>query len=371
MILALLISSSAAAPKWHQLEGYTFEKYVVDFDKAYDSVEETSWRATLFEQKLEAVRAHNAEPSFTWRRGINHLSDRTAEELKVLSGVDRALLFSERAVDVKPPPSEVGASKRAPSIDWREAGAITPVKNQGHCGSCWAFASTETLESRWFLKTKELQELSEQFILDCTPNPDACGGTGGCGGGTAKLAYERLKQLGGMPSEWTYPYLSGTEGAAGKCHGLPLPPRLEQPHGGSVGKAANASGIVSLPANSYGAIMDALQAGPLTVTVDAGGWHDYEEGVFSGGNHTHPFLDHLVQLVGYGTDAGLGDYFLVRNSWTPRWGELGYIKLARSATPSCGADLRPEDGDGCKDGPPTVEVCGQSGVLYDGAYPLV
>ena len=80
---------------------------------------------------------------------------------------------------------------------------------------------------------------------------------------------------------------------------------------------------------------------------------------------------HLVQLVGYGTDDVLGDYFIVRNSWTPLWGEEGYIRLKRSASPSCGIDLKPEDGDGCKGGPPTVKVCGQSGVLYDGAYPLV
>ena len=106
---------------------------------------------------------------------------------------------------------------------------MTPVKNQGSCGSCWSFASAEAVESRWFLKTGELQELSEQFILDCTPNPHDCGGSGGCGGGTAKLAYERLAALGGLPSEWTYPYLS-VGGSAGRCRGLPLSPALEKPH---------------------------------------------------------------------------------------------------------------------------------------------
>jgi cathepsin L len=84
--------------------------------------------------------------------------------------------------------------------------------------------------------------------------------------------------------------------------------------------------------------------------------------------------DHLVQMVGYGTataEEGGGDYFLIRNSWTPLWGEDGYIRLARSATPSCGTDVTPLDGNGCTGGPPTVEVCGQSGVLYDGVYPTV
>jgi cathepsin L len=240
-----------------------------------------------------------------------------------------------------------------------------------HCYFALGALSAETIESHWYLKTGELQELSEQFILDCTPNPHACGGTGGCSGGTAALAYARLKALGGIPSEWTYPYMS-ILGKNGTCHGLPLPAAIESPHSGKVGKAANVSGHVSLPTNSYDAMMDAISSkGPLAVSVDAGAWHDYEEGIFSGGNATNPTLDHLVQLVGYGETPQGQQYFLVRNSWTPLWGEAGYIRLHRSSTPTCGIDLNPGDGDGCKGGPPTVKVCGQSGILYDGVYPLV
>ena len=84
--------------------------------------------------------------------------------------------------------------------------------------------------------------------------------------------------------------------------------------------------------------------GPMAISVDAGKWHDYESGIFSGGNKTDPELDHLVQLVGYGTDPESGgDYWLVRNSWTPLWGEAGYIRLARSANPQCGACTRVHD----------------------------
>ena len=89
------------------------------------------------------------------------------------------------------------------------------------------------------------------------------------------------------------------------------------------------------------------------------------------GNATHPTIDHLVQLVGYGSDPRHGDYWLVRNSWTPLWGEEGYIRLARSSNPTCGWDVNPLDGNGCKGGPPQVKLCGQSGVLYDGVYPTV
>lgn len=406
MGLLFLSLCTLAATRWHELDGYHFERYRQEFGKMYATAEEAAAREAAFNKKLKEVRSHNAaghswcestarlttrarhslpsssrqperhvrsRPTVDRKRGVNHLTDRTPEELSVLHGLDRALLFSQKhALSTAKPARPFTKADEVPSgVDWRRQGAVTPVKNQGHCGSCWTFASAETVESRWFLKTGELQDLSEQFILDCTPNPHACGGTGGCGGGTAALAYERLKALGGLPSEWVYPYLAGqTSGGDTKCHGLPLG-GLEQPHGGAVAKAANVSGHVSLEPNSYDAVMHALTAGPLAVSVDAGGWHDYEEGVFGGGNHSHPRLDHLVQLVGYGTTPAGADYFLVRNSWTPRWGEGGYMKVARSRDAPCGVDLHPMDGDGCKGGPATVKVCGQSGILYDGVYPLV
>jgi cathepsin L len=368
-----LLSTAGARTLWSQLGAYSFEQYVAEFEKDYSPAEKVT-REKIFDERLAVIRAHNDDAVQTWKRGVNPLTDRTAAELAELKGLDKAMLHSGKAGLSAQQPRAMESIKDLPaSIDWRShngASAVTPVKNQGACGSCWSFASAETLESHWFLKTGQMQELSEQFILDCTPNPGHCGGDGGCAGGTAKLAYDRLAVLGGCPGEYTYPYVSGT-GVAGTCHGLPLPPPA--PHSGKPMKAANVTGHISLPTNSYADIMNAVgTAGPLAVTVDAGAWHDYESGVFAGGNHTNPDLDHLVQMVGYGTDKATGqDFFLIRNSWTPLWGEDGYIRLARSATPSCGTDLTPLDGDGCTGGPATVKVCGQSGILYDAAYPLV
>lgn len=360
--LTLALSSlgaEASHARWHQLGAYTFEMYKAEWHKSYASSDEHAMRERLFTAKLAEVRAHNAGKS-SYKKGMNAFSDRTAEELKPLHGLDRSLHFHTRHTQKveERPARQVG---RPQFVDWRKAGAVTAVKNQGHCGSCWTFASAETLESHWYLKTGKLQDLSEQFILDCTPNPHQCGGTGGCAGGTAELAYARLAVLGGIPSEWTYPYLSGG-GNASTCHGLPLPPG--KPHGGGVAAAANVSGFVSLPTNSEEAIMDAVASqGPLAVSVDAGAWHDYESGIFDGGNATNPALDHLVQMVGFGSEPA-GDYFLIRNSWTPLWGDAGYIKLRRYGPddPHCGLDVDPLDGNGCKGGPPTVKVCGQNGV---------
>jgi len=242
------------------------------------------------------------------------------------------------------------------NIDWRTKGIITPVKNQGFCGSCWTFGSAETLESYWALATKQLIVLSEQQIVDCTPNPNDCGGTGGCGGGTVELAYARIQQMGGLTTEQNYPYVGEDE----TCQTNLLKP------------VAKISGFVNLPSNKLGPTLSYLSTqGPLAISVDASTWSDYESGVFDGCDQTSPDLDHIVQLVGAGTDPSYGDYWLVRNSWGATWGENGYIRLRRTSQLRCGVDTSPQDGDGCNGGPPNVTVCGTCGILYDALYPVV
>eukprot|EP00656_Telonema_subtile_P021947 TRINITY_DN2298_c0_g1_i3.p1 TRINITY_DN2298_c0_g1~~TRINITY_DN2298_c0_g1_i3.p1 ORF type:complete len:369 (-),score=62.45 TRINITY_DN2298_c0_g1_i3:72-1178(-) len=352
LLLLLTLPLLAQSTPWHKLAKYTFADYESEFNRAY-SPEERTLRQPIFEAKLKSITTHNSgNPSYY--RGVNHMSDRFPHELSESSGLDRSLLYN-RPRNTAPTLAHVNTADLADSMDWRSKNVITPVKNQGGCGSCWTFASTETLESHWAIKTGHLEELSEQFILDCTPNPHQCGGSGGCGGGTAELAYDRLAQLGGIPSEWTYPYVSGMGGNQ-TCHGLPLHP--QHPHSGSVMAAANVSSHVSLPSNENDPLLKAVATlGPLAISVAAGDWHDYEEGVYDGGNATNPELDHLVQLVGYGAD---GDklYWLVRNSWTPEWGENGYIRLKRTPPgedPPCGVDVNPLSGNGCAGGPPTVK----------------
>jgi len=393
ILLCTLAASATAKTLWHELDGYTFEAYETEYSKSYGSIEERSNRATIFAARLAVVKAHNANPVHSWKRGVNHLSDKTKAELSALNGLNRPMLYAEKQKQLEArqatataveAASEVSAEltkKKLPtSVDWRESNVVTPVKNQGECGSCWTFASTETLESHWAIKHGKqfLKELSEQFVLDCTPNPDQCGGTGGCAGGTGELAYAMIKKNGGIPTEWTYPYVS-IMGNASTCHGLPLPPAAA--HQGEPSSAANVTGFVNVPTNDYTAVMTAVaNEGPMAISVDAGDWHDYESGIFTGGNSTNPELDHLVQLVGYGwAELTKGrkktDYWLVRNSWTPLWGEDGYIRLGRfgdtDAGEPCGVDLNPSDGNGCKDGPATVKVCGQNGMLYDAIYPTV
>ena len=137
---------------------------------------------------------------------------------------------------------------------------------------------------------------------------------------------------------------------------------------------AKLQGYQTLPANELTPVMNALSShGPLAINVDATAWDDYESGVFTGCDMTNPDIDHVVQLVGYGTDSSSSqDYWLVRNSWSPSWGEDGYIRLARATSnPPCGVDSTPQAGTGCNGGPANVTVCGSCGVLYSVSYPEV
>jgi cathepsin L len=306
---------------------------------------------------------HNENPSFTWKKGVNHLSDRTDQEFARLLGYNKKLAFltqnerKEREVW----PSSLDTSVLPQNVDWRLMDIISEVKDQGECGSCWTFGTAESVESHFALKTGQLGALSEQQIVDCTPNPNQCGGTGGCGGGTPELAYNQIINLNGLSSEWTYPYRS-YHGEAFSCkfNTTTTPP---------VAKLVN---YTVLPSNQYEPVMMALaMTGPLAINVDASSWSDYEAGVFSGCDMANPDIDHVVQLVGYGLDERLGTYWLVRNSWSPKWGEDGYIRIARSSNPPCGLDTTPMDGTGCLGGPANVTVCGECALLYDVSYPNV
>jgi len=285
------------------------------------------------------------------------MTDWTQQEFSKLLGLKKQFLYAS-----KKPQNEDNTThsirELPPYVDWREKNIITPVKNQGMCGSCWSFGTAESIESFSALSSGQLQELSEQQILDCTANPRDCGGTGGCGGGTPELAYNQIMKT-GLSSEWTYPYISFS-GNNFKCKNNEIQP------------VVRLSGFKVLPSNQYVPVLQALAyEGPLAVNVDASSWGDYETGVFDGCNQTNPDIDHVVQLVGYGTDTQHGDYWLVRNSWSPAFGEAGYIRLQRSATARCGTDIKPSDGTGCNGGPTRVTVCGTCGILYDTSYPVI
>jgi cathepsin L len=354
LLVAVLVCAVYATRDY---DAYTFEDYVAEFGKHY-GLAEYAMRKTIFERELAAIRAHNKDTSKTWTEGVNKYTDATPEEFSALRGYVKGARPAKRSL-AQQPLQVVKPSALPTNVDWRDKGVVTPAKDQASCGSCWTFATAETLESHYAIKTGKLVTLSEQQILDCTPNPQHCGGTGGCGGGTAELAYARIAEIGGLTSEALYPYVSGG-GRNYQCKN-PLPAPV-----------AKVSNYTKLPENEYDPLLNAVATvGPIAISVDAAAWGRYSSGVFDGCNQKNPDIDHAVVLVGYGTDDKLGDYWLVRNSWGASWGEKGYIRLKRSSTVECGVDLHPEDGSGCDGRPSTVKVCGTCGILYDTCYPTV
>jgi len=370
-VASLAVAAYGAKPTADDLHAsgysYTFKSYAEDFNKAY-SGDELSRRELIYNDHLKKIQAHNSDSTQTWKMGINEYADMETQEFKdIMMGKkpgqdDGELPWAEC-------PSAKNFTKVAnlpKSLDWRTQGAVTPVKNQGGCGSCWAFSTAETLESHVFLKTGKLLTLSPQEFVDCVLNPNDCGGTGGCSGATQWLGFEYAIKN-GVTTELDYPYKASTD-ACDKTKLMPV---------------ANITGYCRLPhvsstytaAQQYGDLMNAVNViGPTAISVAAEPWQLYESGVYSGDCGAD--IDHAVQLVGYGTDKGIlktKDYWLVRNSWGEGWGEKGYIRVQRFGTTAeekCLTDTTPGDGTACKGDPSTQEVCGLCGIMSDSSYPV-
>jgi len=364
-LCALLVCASAARTPWHQLESvsYDFDRYVAEHNKVYVSAAEALERRAIFDKNLADIKEHNKK-GLSWKNGVNQFTDRKEAELKVMRGHKRSMSNEMKAKGTAT--KHVATGKAIPTtVDYRNTGAVTAVKDQGGCGSCWTFAAASTIESQWYLKSGEVTDLSTQQIASCTENPLQCGGTGGCEGGTAEVAFASIITNKGITSEFEYPYVS-YGGNDKKCQFV---------QNVTVGSTiVKLTGYNVIATNNYTDFLDAVaNVGPLAISVDASSWSNYEEGVFDGCNQASPAIDHAVQVVGYGVD-GTTPYWVVRNSWAPTWGEKGYIRLLRdgaSGEPRCGIDTDPSQGSGCSNGPSTVKVCGTCGILFDNCYPVV
>ncbi|KAJ1416450.1 hypothetical protein B484DRAFT_454287 [Ochromonadaceae sp. CCMP2298] len=362
-LLALVALVSVSAARVKELNGYTFEMYLADFNLKFHPSEMPA-RRQAFDSELARVHAHNSKNS-GWKETMNKFSVLSAKEKKAFHGRHKGVASAQgkmlkKANDL-PADFEIKSVELLPeSVDWRSKGVATAVKDQGHCGSCWAFATTAVIESHVALSSGLLFDLSVEQMAMCAPNPDSCGGTGGCEGSTAELAFEYVAGSGGLLEEFQYSYTS----YYGEDFECAMP----------AGQAAVAtiSGYVQLAENNYTALMTAIATvGPVAVSVDASEWHSYAGGVFDGCNQESPDIDHAVVLMGYGVENGQ-KYWLVRNSWAPSWGELGYIKIARQDTDEtvCGTDSTPLDGTACVGDDAPVKVCGTCGILYDSCYPV-
>ncbi|GAB5032949.1 papain family cysteine protease containing protein [Nannochloropsis oceanica] len=354
---------------------YTFDRYVEEFGKEYiPGSEEWEKRRNLFLKRKKSIQAHNAahlNGKTTFRKGVNEYADWTEAELRGMLGFKPSEEWHRKRhsgsevlstlIEGAGNESELSGLRQQERlltnlpthVDWREKGAVTKPKNQGACGSCWTFSGVQAIESALWLSTGKLFTLSEQEFVSCTPNPDHCGGTGGCYGATQDILYDYVLAQ-GFSLEQDYPYVSGN-GTEPMCLRQPL-------HVGSI------AGYVDVTPNDLGAHMLAVNSQPLAISLDASEFHNYHSGVLTF-EDCGADLNHAVQLVGYGTDDETGlEYFLVRNSWGRAWGEDGYIRLARSDR--CAVDQTPLDGTGCEGGPEKLTVCGTCGMLFSSSYPV-
>lgn len=242
-------------------------------------------------------------------------------------------------------------------------------RNQGKCGSCWAISAAEAVEVQLKRAGHNVRP-SAQALVDCVPNPQHCGGTGGCDGATGELAYEFMQKH-GIPLEADLPYrktsildLSSpdTVSCQMKPDDMTYPSKLR----------VILDGWESKPTNQALGLKQAIvEEGAAVVAVDASDWFDYSKGVYDG-CAKDAVLGHAVLAKGFGKDDESGKKFwLIQNSWSPGWGEQGDIRLLRHDTDDewCGTDNEPKKGLGCDGGPPSVPVCGMCGVLFDPLVP--
>lgn len=391
----------------------SFDSFIQKFERTYTKgSEEFAERFGLFSRRMNEIETHNCDSPHKWKAQVNTFADRSDQErdrvlgwrrnakprggashaeggsssrnlLRVTTEVKRSsgsfdqmkLLRELRSTNRDELPAE---------HNWKHLNAMQKVRDQGDCGSCWAFAAGTALSAHAQIAGRE-HDFSIQQIVSCTQNEHKCGGTGGCDGATAELAMEYVLQN-GLTSEEKFKYeaqdtqcpsemVDKSSSAASS-----LLSAFNKMRGRDIGGGASAMGMtgwMTLPENELKPLKSALVTmGPVAVSVAADAfWFMYSTGIMKTCNVDKPIINHAVVLVGYGIDNNNdGDaYWELQNSWGKEWGEGGFVRITRvdeKEEKHCGIDDQPEDGIACLDNLPTnVTVCGTCGVLYDSVVP--
>lgn len=372
VILFALASLSSPATASRQSHGASssYAAHLLVHRRHFDDAVSYSDRLALFEKRKAEVEAHNAQ-KHSWHKALNQFSDYTDEELRATMGYKRVggrwSSFSSSLVQTEEQPhgvvvadydDEVDSSQFAAAVDWRQKMNVSnEVHDQGACGSCWAHAAVAALEAHAELAGVSSSLLATQEVVDCTANPQKCGGSGGCHGATAEIAFEHVRKYGiAMKDAYSTSKTScGVERTSRTA-------------------ALHISGFVRLPENRGSHLLRALATkGPVVLSVAANSLHSYGGGVFSG-CQPDSIVNHAVLGTGYGTDKRSGKMFWnIKNSWTTSWGEKGYFRVERHSDDNdyCGTDMKPEDGVYCEKHPDSIRVCGMCGITSDSAYPIV
>ena len=301
---------------------FEYMQYCAQYNKVTNDVDEFNFRMGNFAVVDAFIKENNAGNE-THVAGHNQFSDWSHTEYKSILGYVRGEA-DVRNVKI------FDESMNADSLNWVDAGAVTPVKDQGQCGSCWAFSSTGSLEGAHFVASGELLSFSEQQLVDCATIRY---GNMGCNGGLQDNAYKYFEKTGADAMlESAYPYTSGGGDDSTDCL-----------YEASQATNVTVSSYVDVTPSNPSQMMAALNTQPLAVAIEADKmvFQTYHSGVLTS-SKCGTNLDHAVLAVGYGTEDGQ-DYWLLKNSWNTTWGDQGYIKLAIvDGNGICGVQMEPE-----------------------------
>jgi len=293
--------------------------------KGYNSTEEEKFRMKIYMENKQRIAKHNTryyQGHHNYKLEMNHYGDLLPHEFSgMMNGFRQDLKLLQGANGQKEaatfiPPANVELPK---NVDWREKGAVTPVKDQGQCGSCWSFSATGALEGQHFRQTGKLVSLSEQNLVDCSTSY----GNHGCNGGLMDFAFKYIKDNHGIDTEASYPYEAVDDTCQFKKRDV----------------GATDVGFVDIKQGDEEALKAAVATvGPVSVAIDASqpSFQFYSEGVYDEPACSPINLDHGVLCIGYGVSDDGQEYWLVKNSWNTVWGDQGYIKMARNKNNMCG-----------------------------------
>lgn len=313
MLALLCLSRFALSTLLVSSEERDFVSWMRDQNVIYTG-DEYHLRLGIFIGACRYVSDFNRDPRRLFRVSVNKFAALTPAEYRSRLGLKMKIDSTSGSTSPSP------ASSVAPaSVDWREAGAVNPVKDQGQCGSCWAFSVVQTAESQWFIKKGQLLTYSESNLVDCVWL------AAGCNGGNPTIAIEHVVfvQGGKWNSETDYPYVPET---GSSC-------KFDSSKG-----IGHVSSYVSVKWGSESDLAEKVaNYGPASISIDASmySFQYYTSGIYDEEDCSTWLLDHAVGCVGYGTE-GEKDFWIVRNSWGPTWGEQGYIRILRNAENKCG-----------------------------------
>lgn len=294
-----------------------FDMWMKAFGKEYEKEDEKAKRYKIFMENAEMVKSNNQDPSSTFVMALNQFADMTLEEFRSFSlGLNYP--NDKKLKSYGASPFRYANAHAPASMDWRKEGAVTEVKNQGMCGSCWAFSTTGAIEGINKIKTGKLVSLSEQQLVSCDTEQDM-----GCNGGLMDFAFDYVVQNGGIDTEKDYGYWAW---------GLPCQSRREHDR-----PAVRIDGHEDVPVNDKDALRKAVANQPVSVGICASSaLQFYHSGILTDKSCCQD-LNHGVLVVGYDDTDSNGAHWIVKNSWGEQWGESGYFKLSQESSKPAGA----------------------------------